>query len=136
MCSLLGRIAAQVPRSRAPPASTTARLRAPLRPLPHRYISPVKATDSSTSEHRLADNCLCGDRILKGDCAPQFVVGVEAIDDAKHRLHSGYVGFAFLNGIEACQVRKSVEVDRTGEPVELDLPEQFDRLERMHGSNH
>ena len=42
------------------------------------------ATDSSASEHRLADNRLRGDRILKGDRALQLVVGVERVDDAKH----------------------------------------------------
>ena len=77
-----------------------------------------------------------GDGILKGDRALQLVVGVEPIDDAKHRLHDGYVGFAFFDGIEPCQVRKGIEVDRAGEPIDFDLPKQFDRLEGMHRSDH
>jgi hypothetical protein len=64
------------------------------------------------------------------------IVGVEPIDDAKHRLHGGYVGFAFLDWVEACQVRKRVEVDRTCEAVDFDLPKQLDRLEGMDGANH
>jgi hypothetical protein len=97
---------------------------------------PIGATNPSASEHRLADDRLRGDSILKGDRALQLVVGVEPIGDAKHRFHGGYVGFAFLDGIEACQVGKGVEVDRTGEAVDLDLPEQFDGLKGMDGANH
>ncbi len=62
-------------------------------------ISPVKTIDISASEHRLADNRLCGDRLLKRDCALQLVLGVECVDYAKHRLDGGDVGFTFLNGI-------------------------------------
>ena len=85
----------------------------------------------SASEHRLADDRLCGDGVLSAQWRPRNSLSPPSLSMTPSIAFTvAMLASHSLMGIEPGQIGKRVEVDWPVEATGSNLPQQFDGLDR------